>query len=117
MLREMKTVQRQTRVIPLRIDGGDVAGGTSTQNGVLEGKEHVRITENSSGDYSVTFVTPFARVPVVLLTPATDVSTIWLKEVSATGFRVEQVGADQTTPLADGDWHALVVGFDTPDYT
>jgi hypothetical protein len=115
MLREMKSVQRGIRVIPLRIDGGDVAGGTATTNGVLEGKYHCTITENSSGDYTVTFNTAFSRTPVVLLTSATDVSTIWLKSVSTTAFRVEQVGADQTTPLADADWHALVVGFDADD--
>lgn len=115
MLREMLCVQRMVRVIPLRIDGGDVAGGTATTNGVLEGARHVTITENSSGDYTVTFNTPFKRKPVVLLSPATDVSTVWLKDLAVGSFRVEQVGADQTTPLADGDWHALIVGFDAED--
>lgn len=112
---DVKSVQRKVRTIPLRIDGGDVAGGTDTKNGILEGKEHCTITENSSGDYTVTFTEPFQRTPVVLLTSATDVSTVWLKAVSATSFRVEQVGADQTTPLADGDWHAIVFGFDAVD--
>lgn len=117
MLREMKCIQRNVRVIPIRVDGGDVAGGTNTDNGVLEGKFHGSITENSDGDYTFTFAQAFARTPVVLLTSATDVTTVWLKSVSTTAFRVEQVGADQTTPSADGDWHALVIGFDSADQT
>ncbi len=115
MLREMMCVQRKTRIIPLRIDGGDVAGGTATTNGILEGKHHVTVTENSSGDYTFTFNTAFSRTPVVLLTPITDVMTCRLKAVSTTSFQVECTGADQTTPEADGDFHALVIGFDADD--
>lgn len=115
MLREMLCVQRKTRIIPIRLDGSDVAGGSATTTGILEGGQHVLVTENSSGDYTFTFNTPFSRTPVVLLTSATDVTTVWLKAVSATGFQVEQVGADQTTPTADGDFHALVIGFDSAD--
>lgn len=115
MLREMKSPQRGVRVIPIRIDGSSVGGGTDTTDGIEEGKFHCTITENGSGDYTITFNTAFARTPVVMLTPITDVTTVRLKEVSATAFTVEQVGADQTTPEADADFHALVVGFDVAD--
>lgn len=117
MLREMQCVQRKTRVIPIRIDGSAVAGGTKVTTGVLEGKEHVKVTENGSGDYTIYFNTPFQRAPVVMLTPETDVTTVRLKAVTASSFTVEQVGADQTTPTADGDFHALVIGFDAVDQT
>lgn len=117
MLREMKCPQRLTRVLPLRIDGGDVAGGTDTTDGILEGWQHCTITENSSGNYTITFNTPFARVPVVTSMTATDVSTLRMVAVTASSVQVEQVGADQTTPLADGDFHLLVVGFDSADET
>ncbi len=115
MLREMKCVQRMVRVIPISLDGSVVAGGTATTTGILEGKRHVTVTENSAGNYTFVFNEPFQRTPVISLTPLTDVSTCWLVAVSTTGFQVEQVGADQTTPLADADFHALVVGFDTAD--
>ena len=117
MLREMKTVQRLTRVIPIRVDGSEVAGGSDTTNGLLEGKFHCTITENSSGNYTINFNTPFARVPVVTSMTATDVSTLRIIDVTAALVQVEQVGADQTTPLADGDFHLLVVGFDAGDQT
>lgn len=115
MLREMLCVQRKTRIIPIRLTGATVAGGTATTLGITEGSQHVTVTENSSGDYTFTFNVGFSRKPVVLLTSATDVSTVWLKDLSTTTFRVEQVGADQTTPLADADFHALVIGFDSAD--
>lgn len=115
MLREAKCVQRLVRMIPFRIDGGDVAGGTATTNGILEGTFHATVTENSSGDYTFTFNTPFSRTPVVLLTPITDVTTCRIVSVSTTAVRVEQVGADATTPEADGDFHMLVIGFDAAD--
>jgi hypothetical protein len=117
MLRDMKIVQRLSRVIPIRIDGSVVAGGTATTNGILEGKYHCTITENGSGDYTITFNQAFARVPTVLVTTITDVTTCRIKDIDATMVRIEQVGADQTTPEADGDFHVLVVGFDTADQT
>lgn len=110
-----KAVQLGVRMIPLRIDGSDVGGGTLTTNGVLEGKTHVKITENSSGNYTITFNQAFHRTPVVTSMTATDVSTLRIIDVSKTMVQVEQVGADQTTPLADGDFHLLVVGFDCAD--
>ncbi len=115
MLREAKCVQRLVRMIPFRIDGGDVAGGTATTNGILEGTFHATVTENSSGNYTFTFNQPFARKPVVMLTTFTDVTTLRLVDVTTSTVQVEQVDADQTTPVADGDFHMLVVGFDSVD--
>lgn len=115
MLREVKSVQRLTRLIPIRLDGSVVAGGTDTTDGILEGKYHVTVTENGAGDYTFTFNEPFKRIPVITLATITDVTTVRLKAVSTTAFTVEQVGADQTTPEADGDFHALVFGFDAED--
>lgn len=115
MLREVKCAQRMSRVIAFRIDGGDVAGGTATRNGILEGTYEATVTENSSGNYTFTFTKAFARVPVVVVTPITDVTTCRIIAVTATTVQIEQVGADQTTPEADGDFHMMVFGFDITD--
>lgn len=117
MLREMKSPQRMVRVIPVRLDGGDVAGGTKTTDGILEGKFHCVVTENSDGNYTFTFNQAFARTPVVVCTPITDVTTCRIVAVTTSTVQIEQVGADQTTPTADGDFHMLVVGFDAADQT
>lgn len=115
MLREMMSPQRGVRVIPIRVDGSEVAGGSGTTNGLLEGKFHCLITENSDGNYTIDFNTHFKRTPVVVCMTATDVTTLRIISVDETMVRVEQVGADQTTPTADGDFHLLVVGFDVAD--
>lgn len=117
MLREMKSPQRLVRCLFFRIDGSAVAGGTATTNGIDEGEYSGTITENGSGDYTITFSQAFARTPVVMITPVTDVTTCRIKAVSTTSVNIEQVGADQTTPEADADFHVLVVGFDTADQT
>lgn len=117
MLRPMQCVQRLTRVLPIRVDGSAVAGGTDTTDGLLEGSQHCTITENSSGNYTISFNTPFHRTPVVTCMTATDVTTLRIVAVDNTSVQVEQVGADQTTAEADGDFHLLVVGFDTADQT
>lgn len=115
MLREIKCSQRLARQLAFRVDGGDVAGGSSTRNGLLEGKFDALITENSSGNYTLVFTKPFGRVPVCVAMPVTDVTTMRIIAVSATSVQLEQVGADQTTPVADGDFHLIVMGFDAAD--
>jgi hypothetical protein len=117
MLRDMKCVQRMVRVIPVRLDGSVVAGGTLTTNGILEGWQHMLVTEVGAGEYKFTFNQAFHREPVVLVTTVTDVTTCRIKEVTTAYVVIEQVGADQTTPEADGDFHMLVVGFDAADQT
>ena len=117
MLREVKATQRQVRVLAFRVDGGDVAGGTATQNGLNEGTYDGTITENSSGDYTITFAKPFVRVPAVFCQSLTDALTLNVVSVTAAAVRVEQCSSDQTTPVADGDFHLLVWGFDVADKT
>lgn len=115
MLRELKSPQRMSRVLMFQIDGSAVAGGTDTTDGITEGAAHATITENGSGDYTITFNQPFARTPTVVVTPVTDVTTCRIKAVTNELVTIEQVGADQTTPEADGDFHVVVFGNDVAD--
>lgn len=117
MLREVKCVQAKTRLIPIRIDGSAVAGGTDTTDGILEGSSHCTITENSSGNYTITFLVPFYRTPVVTSMTATDVTALRIVAVDNESVQIEQVADDLTTPVADGDFHLLVLGFDSEDET
>ncbi len=117
MLRPVQCNQRLSRLLAFRVDGSDVAGGTLTKNGLLEGANQALITENSAGNYTITFNQAFARVPVVTAMTATDVTTLRIISVTALLVNVEQVGADQTTPTADGDFHLMVMGFDAVDQT
>jgi hypothetical protein len=103
------------RLLAFSIDGSVVAGGTATRNGILEGTYEGTITENGSGDYTITFTKAFARAPVVTLGTITDVTTCRVKACTAAYVTIEQVGADQTTPEADGDFYVMVMGFDIVD--
>lgn len=117
MRRAVKSPQVGLRIMAFRIDGSAVAGGTATTNGILQGKYHATVTENSSGNYTFTFNEPFQQIPCVTFGTATDVTTLRIVDVTTSTVQVEQVGADQTTPEADADFHMLVVGFDYADQT
>lgn len=105
--RSPKTNQRLERVLQFLIDGSvpelDVGSGLGT------------LVENSDGNYTITFARAFARQPVAQITVATDVSSARIVSLSTTAINVEHVGADQTTPLADGDLHITVTGWDTAE--
>jgi len=115
MQREVKSFQRAVRQLYFSVDGSAVAGGTLTQDGLLVGSFEGLITENSAGDYTITFNTPAQRVLNVQVSAITDVSTCRVKASSASSVNIEQVGADQTTPLADGDFYVMVVLSDCED--
>lgn len=107
MLRSPKTNQRNERRLCFYIDGSEpelvVGAGLGT------------LVENSDGNYTITFKKPFARQPIALATTRTDVSTIRVIALTTTDINIEQVGADQTTPLADADSFIEVIGWDTAD--
>lgn len=107
MLRSPKTNQRLERQLAFQVDGSvpslTVGNGLGT------------LVENSDGNYTITFNRAFARTPIALATTITDVSTCRIITCTTTAVNVEQVGADQTTPLADADFNLLVIGWDTTD--
>jgi len=117
MKREVMSYQRLVTDIEVQIDGSAVAGGSDTTDGVLMGQEHVTVTENSDGNYTITLNEPGSRACFAMATPITDVSTVRIVSATASAVTVEQVVADQTTPLADGDFFLLIRKFDSEDYT
>lgn len=107
MLRSPKTNQRLERRLCFYIDGSVPT--------LLVGAGLGTLVENSDGNYTITFTKPFARQPVALLATITDVTTTRVISLSTTAINVEQVGADQTTPTADGDLFIEVIGWDTAE--
>lgn len=115
MLREMMSPRRKTRVLFFEVDGSAVAAGTDTKNGLVVGSNDGLITENSSGDYTITFAQPGTRILQAQVTTITDVTTARVKAHSKTAVTVEQLGEDQTTPEADADFFLMVVLQDAED--
>ena len=107
MLRSPKTNQRLERQLAFSIDGSVPE--------LIVGAGLGALTENSDGNYTIVFTKPFARRPIAMATAITDVSTVRIVAIDNESVQFEQVGADQTTPLADADFDILVIGWDTED--
>jgi hypothetical protein len=117
MKRHVKSYQRLVTDIEVQVDGSAVAGGTDTTDGILLGAEHVTITENSDGNYTITLNEPGSRDCFAVATAITDVSAMRIIAVDSSTVQVEQMGEDLTTPLADADFFLLIRKFDSADET
>lgn len=106
MLRDLKGTQRLPRVLALRVDGTGTAS-------ILEGSTDATLTDNGTGDYTLTFAKAFARVPVCVVTPVTA-GLIPNVTPLAASVQVTLKAADGTT-ATDGDFHVLVHGWDAAD--
>ncbi len=106
MLREIKGTQRAPRLLAIKLDGT----GTAALN---EGANDAALTDTGPGDYLLTFTNPFARAPVVVVTPITA-ATLVRVVILAASVQVLCFAVDGTTPK-DADVEVLVLGWDTPD--
>ena len=105
--RSVKCGQRQPYMIALRVDGTGTAS-------ILEGSNEVTLTDNGTGDYTLTFSEPFSRVPSVVATPVTadiycQIATVAVSSVNIKTFNVSAQAA------TDADFHVMVMGFDAAD--
>ncbi len=112
MLREIKGTQRLPRVLAFRVTGT----GTAVIN---EGNFDATLTDNGTGDYTLTFAKPFARTPVVMITPVGAAGDIiaTIDTVSTTAVIVNTWDATDGTTAKDGVFHVLVHGWDAADQT
>lgn len=110
MLREIKGTQRLPRVLAFRVDGTGTAS-------ILEGAFDATLTDNGTGDYTLTFAKPFARVPVVLGASILAASgVVEIDAISATAIGIKTFAVDGTT-ATDVDFHVALLGFDSADQT
>ena len=113
MLRDLRTVQREARVIFVTIDGSAVAGGTLTSNGVLVGSPHVKVTETGNGAYTITLNEPGSRACFAMVSPITDNSVCYVGECLASTVKITQETASTGAALADADFNVMIVAFDS----
>lgn len=108
MLREIKGSQRLPRLIALRVDGTGTAS-------ILEGAFDATLVDNGTGDYTLTFATPFKRVPVCVgsAVGAVEATLNVVPSVSA----VQVLLQDNAGAAIDSDFHLMVLGFDSADQT
>jgi len=110
MLRDIKGTQRLPRLLAFRVDGTGTAS-------ILEGKFDAALTDNGTGDYTLTFSKPFTRVPVVLGSSIlADSGIVEIDAISATAIGIKIFDVDGSTAL-DADFHVALLGFDSADQT
>ncbi len=110
MMRELKGTQRLPRALFFRVDGTGTAS-------LLEGSNDATLTDNGVGDYTLTWARPFLRVPVVVATPVTTAIHCEIAVVSVTAVQIKTFAVADGTTATDADFHLMVQGWDTADYT
>jgi hypothetical protein len=109
MKRPVESAQRKLRLLALKVDGTGTAslGGPSSLEATL--------TDNGTGDYTITFDKAFTQVPVVTATCLTadcNVDTI----VPAVGsVQITLVDNTDGTTAKDGDTEVIIVGADVSE--
>jgi len=107
MLREIKSPQRLPRQLHFKVDG------VSTSS-ILVGAFDGALTVNGTGDYTVTFAKPFARVPVVSASiGGAAIAVALIDSATATAVRVKAF--DLGASALDVELHLVVQGFDAAD--
>lgn len=107
MQRSIKGTQRLPRMLAFKVDGTGTAA-------IGEGSTDATLTDNGTGDYTLTFATPFVRTPVC--TASCETATGYA-EIAATSTTTVQVKTKKTTDntALDAKFHLLVLGWDTAD--
>lgn len=108
MLREIKGTQRLPRLLALKIDGAAPA--------VSIGSRDVTLVKNSTGDYTISPVTPFKRAPVVLAVAQTAASYCEVASASASAIQI-LVKNPSTLAAKDAVIHVQILGYDAADET
>lgn len=110
MKREITCTQRLASVIGARVTGT----GTAAINA---GSTELTLTDNGTGDYTLTFVKPFARVPIVTVGVLTSNAIHQISSVSATAVRILGFQGTDGTTAKDIVFHVMILGFDSADET
>lgn len=104
MLREIKGTQLKPRLLAFKLTGS----GTAALN---EGAFDAALTDNGTGDYTLTFTKPFARAPIVSIVSMTEETNIKAHAVAAASIQIKTFGVDGTT-AKDAVLQIMVLGWD-----
>lgn len=112
MLRSPKSPQREVRQLDCRVDGTGTAS-------MVTGGEHLTLTDNTTGDYTLTLVTPGQRLLGAWFTPidADVVPQIDISDSGAGAVNVVFKDLDGTPTATDCDFFGLILVSDAADET
>ena len=99
--------QRKMRIMGVLVDGT----GTASLSGICS--RNMNLTDNGTGDYTLTFQVPFSQAPQILASPVTDniICKIGTVTASAAQILTENLSGTAT----DADFHVIVLGSDAAD--
>jgi hypothetical protein len=108
--RSIKSDQRLMRMMSVKLDG--------TGTAALSGSSYLSmtLTDNGTGDYTLTFDEAFQRAPEVhvSIAQAAGVHAV-VSAVSVSACTIKTFAAADGTTAADADMHVLIVGSDAAD--
>jgi hypothetical protein len=105
-LQQVGIRQSKSELLALRVDGTGTAS-------VTEGGNHVTLTDNGSGDYTLTFRRPGRRVPVILgAVPL--VANLQAQIVSVTASAVNVKFTNNSGTATDTQFHLGVLMYYDP---
>lgn len=107
MLRDIKGTQRLSRLLALKLTGTGTAA-------LGQGSTDATLVDNGTGDYTLTFVKPFTRVPVVVASSLTAEVNIKIHAIDAQSVQIKCFAVDGTT-AKDAVLDILVLGWDAAD--
>jgi len=99
--------RRAQTLLNFRVDG------TATAS-IVDGGGDAALTDNGTGNYTLTFTEPFAAVPTVVGTGVTGTDDFIVTIVSVTATAVNIVTKDDAGAAEDAAFHLMVVGTREP---
>lgn len=107
LLKQVACPQRAMRVMSVKVTGTGTAAvaGTCSNN--------MTLTDNGTGDYTLTFNLPFKRAPEVIATATTD--NIYCKIGTVAVGSVQILTENLSGVATDAVFHAIILGSDTAD--
>ena len=107
--RPVESAQRRLRMMALKLDGT----GTAALSGPCS--LEATLTDNGTGDYTVTFDKAFTQAPVVTATCITADCIVNTITAAVGSVQITLVDATDGTSAKDGDIEIILVGSDVAD--
>lgn len=110
MLREIKGTQRLPRLLAAIVDGTGTAA-------IRMGSTDFTLTDNGTGDYTLTFAKAFLRKPMIQVTCATNDCYAETVDADNSLTAVHILTKNNADAATDAVFHVLVLGYDSADQT
>lgn len=106
--RVVKARQRLSHLIAARVDGTGTAA-------MLAGGNELTLTDNGTGDYTLTLATPSKKTPVVVATSLTAGVDVRIGTLAAGSVQILGIDTTDGSTAADCDFHVMIMCSDDAD--